>query len=244
MTHMKRLATALLALLTLSACAVTGQPARPGTAAIYDGATITTAQVAAWVTAQDDMGVGSDPGAVLTLLLLRPALDKEAASEGITFGDKQISSEAQAWMSTTNVTVVSPTPDMMDVVRTVRFLHALLTTKGGTTAIKAAVESIQATAQVNPLYGKFTVASFAKSIDIMAKRYQNEQGQLGNVVYLVFKDLSGFEPNAQRKWMVDAGLPSPSPSPSASSARVPAPVPHLERSESMVRTARPEEVPR
>jgi hypothetical protein len=228
MTSMKRLAAALVAVLTLSACAVTGQPAHPGTAAIYDGATITTAQVAAWGTAQDDMGLmnGFDPGAVLTLLLLRPALDKEAATESIVFADKQISDEAQKWMSTSNAKVVSPTPDMMDVVRTVRILHALVLTTGGKASVRTAVQSIEAKAEVNPMYGKFTVAQFASSFDIVAKRYQDDAGQYSDMVYLVFRDLSGFNVDARRKWMVGAGLPSPSPSPSASPTPVNAsPVP-------------------
>ena len=38
---------------------------------------------------------------------------------------------------------------------------------------------------------------------------------------LVFKDVSGFTPNAQRGWMVDEGLPSVSPSPSASPSPAP-----------------------
>lgn len=213
MTSMKRLAAALVAVLTLSACAVTGQPARPGTAAIYDGATITTAQVAAWGTAQDDIGYTNDPGAVLTLLLLKPALDKEAAIEGIVFDDKQISDEAQLWMKAGLVDVVPPTPDMMDVVRTVRVLHALLTTEVGAAAIKVAVDSIEANAQVNPVYGKFTVAQFTTSYETVAQEYQSQAGQLGNVNYLVVRNLSGFEPDAKRAWMVGAGLPSPSPSP-------------------------------
>jgi|GEM_PF-945474 len=213
MTSMKRLAAALVAVLALSACAVTGQPAHPGTAAIYDGATITSAQVAAWGTAQDDMGYTNDPGAVLTLLLLKPALDKEAAIESIVFADKQISDEAQSWMSASNAKVVSPTPDMMDVVRTLRVLHALLQTTTGKAAIKTAAESIEAKTEANPVYGHFTWAQFTNSFDIVATRYQNGQGQYGDIVYLVFKDLSGFDGNAQRKWMVGAGLPSPSASP-------------------------------
>lgn len=229
MTSMKRLAAALVAVLTLSACAVTGQPAHPGTAAIYDGATVTTAQVAAWGTAQNDMGFPYDPGAVLTLLLLKPALDKEAASEGIVFDDHQISVEAQMWMSASKSNVASPTQDMMDVVRMVRIVHALLLTKGGTAAIKTAVQSIEKNAVANPMYGRFTVAQLASSIDILAKRYKNDAGPYGDVSYLVFKDLSGFNINAQQKWMVDAGLPSPSPSPSptpvATSPATPAPSP-------------------
>jgi len=117
---------------------------------------------------------------------------------------------------------VSPTQDMMDVVRTVRVLHALLLTQTGKDAIRAAVQSIEAKAVASPMYGHFTVVQFAKSVDVLATRYNNEAGPYGDVNYLVFKDLSGFDVEAQQKWMVDAGLPSPSPSPSPSAS--PAPV--------------------
>lgn len=227
---MKRLVAALVAVLavsaviSLSACAVTGQPARPGTAAIYDGGTITTEQVAAWGTAQNDMGFSAhvgkddayDPGAALTLLLLRPALDKEAAIEGIAFGDDQISSEAQMWMATNSSEVVAPTADMVDIVRLVRIIHALLLKDDGKAAIKAAVESIAADAQANPVYGRFTLASFGASVDALATQQRADAGTLGDVNYLVFRNLSGFDTNTQRGWMVDEGLASPSPSPSPS----------------------------
>ncbi len=213
MTTMKRLAAALVAVLSLSACAVTGQPARPGTAATYNGATITTAQVAAWGTAQDDMGYPNDPGAVLSLLMLRPALDKEAAIEGIVFDDKQISDEAQLWMKAGLVDVVPPTPDMMDVVRTVHSFGALAVTKQGAAAIQADLRSIEASAQVNPVYGDFTYDRFLSSVNVVAQAEQDQSAKYGSVSYLVFRDVSGFAPNAHRSWMVGAGLPSPSASP-------------------------------
>ncbi len=220
MTTMKRLATALVAalalsaVLTLSACAVTGQPARPGTAAIYAGGTITTEQVAAWGNAQNAMGYGYDPGAVLTLLLLRPALEKEAASEGIVFADDQVSSDAQLWMAANHATVVPPTPNMMDLVRMVGVVHSLLLSKPGAAAIQAELKLIEANAQVNPAYGDFTYAQSVVSVQALAKAQQDSTGKYANVSYLVFSDMSGFNVNAQRDWMVDAGLPSASPSPS------------------------------
>ena len=226
MTSMKRLAAALVAVLTLSACAVTGQPAHPGTAAIYDGATITTAQVAAWGTAQDDMGFSVEPGAALSLLMLRPALDREAASEGVVFDDKQISDEAQQWMKAGLVDVVAPTPDMMDVVRTVHIFGALAVTKPGAAAIQADLRSIEASAHVNPVYGAFTYDRFLSSVKVVAQAQQDQSAKYGDVSYLVFRNVSGFEPNAQRKWMVGAGLPSPSASPSAGPAPAsPSPTP-------------------
>lgn len=216
---MKRIAAALLAVFALSACAVTGQPARPGTAATYDGATITTADVAAWGTAQNDMGYSYDPGAVLTLLLLRPTVDNEAANEGFVFGDDQIASEAQLWMAASRAEAVTPTQDMLDVVRTVRNLQALIMTQEGADAILAALTSIESDARVNPVYGDFTKDRVVATVTTQAQAEQDAVATYGDVNYLVYREVSGFTPNAQRNWMVDAGEPSPSPTPSPSATK-------------------------
>ena len=225
MTDMKRLVAALAAVLavsavfTLSACAVTGQPARPGTAALYDGATITTEQVAAWGTAQNEMGFSSyDPGAVLTLLLLRPAMEAEAAKEGIAFGDDQIAQEAQQWMTSAKADVIDPTPTMMDVVRAVRIFQALAMTKDGAASLQADISSIDADAVVSPSYGHFSSSAMIASVNTIA---QQDATAYGDVSYLVFKDMTGFDPKAQRGWMVDEGSPSASPSPSPSPSPAP-----------------------
>lgn len=210
MTIMKRLAVVLVAVLALSACAVTGQPARPGTAATYDGATITTDQVAAWGTAQTDMGYPYDPGAVLTLLMLRPALEEAAAAEGIALGDDQVRTEVKNWMKASGHEVTDPTKDMIDVVRTVRLLDQLLLTQDGVAALRTAAESIEAKATVSPLYGRFTFAQFASSFDTAGQAQQAQSSQLGDVSYLVFRDVSGFDVNAKRDWMGSAPEPSPS----------------------------------
>ena len=226
---MKRLAAArvaalaLSAVLALSSCAVTGQPARPGTAATYDGDTITTEQVAAWGTAQNDMGYAYDPGAVLTMLLLLPALDKEAAIESIAFGDDQVTSEAQLWMTAGKADVVVPTKDMMDVVRAARTFEALVLTKPGAEAIQKALKEIEANATVNPAYGDFTYDRVVATVRAQAQAQQDGGAAYGALSYLVFKDVSGFDPNAQRGWMVDEGSPSASPSPSPSASPSPAP---------------------
>lgn len=208
---MKRLAAVLAAVLALSACAVTGQPAHPGTAATYDGATITTDQVAAWGTAQRDMGYAYDPGAVLTLLMLRPALEEAAATEGITFLDNQIPIEVKLWIATSGNKAFEPTQDMVDVVRTVRLLHELLLTDNGKAAIRTAVQSIEKSATVSPLYGQFTVTQFAASIDTASAAQQAQADKLGDVSYLVYRDLSGFDMNAKRDWMGSTPAPSAVP---------------------------------
>lgn len=212
MTSMKRLAVALVAVLSLSACAVTGQPARPGTAATYDGATITTAQVAAWGTAQNAMGYSYDPGATLSLLLMRPSLEAEAAVEGIVFSDDQIASDAQLWMgASANPNVVTPTPDMIDVVRLVHTFHALAGTETGAASITQDLKSIAANAHVNPMYGKFTYEQFINSATALAQAQKDNTAKYGPVSYLVFKEVSGFELQANREWMVPEGATSTAP---------------------------------
>jgi len=215
MTGMKRLAAALIAVLALSACAVTGQPAHPGTAATYDGSTITVDEVAAWGSAQTQMQYSYDPGAVLSLLLLRPALVAETKKQSIVFGDEQIATEATMWMTSHGADAVTPTADMIDLVRTVRMLHALLSTQEGSTAVMLALKSIEADSQVSPMYGTFSATRFVNSVSQQATAQQDAAGALGDVSYLVFKDVNGFDVTAQQGWMVDEGPQPASPSPSA-----------------------------
>ena len=212
---MKRLAAALIAVLALSACAVTGQPAHPGTAATYDGSTITVDEVAAWGSAETQMQYSYDPGAVLSLLLLRPALVAETQKESIVFGDEQIATEATMWMTSRGAEAMTPTADMIDLVRTVRMLHALLSTQEGSTAVALALKSIEADAQVSPMYGTFSATRFVNSVSDLATAQQDAAGALGDVSYLVFKDVNGFDLTAQQGWMVDEGLQLASPSPLA-----------------------------
>jgi len=212
---MKRLAAALIAVLALSACAVTGQPAHPGTAATYDGSTITVDEVAAWGSAETQMQYSYDPGAVLSLLLLRPALVAETQKESIVFGDEQIATEATMWMTSRGAEAMTPTADMIDLVRTVRMLHALLSTQEGSTAVALALKSIEADAQVSPMYGTFSATRFVNSVSDLATAQQDAAGALGDVSYLVFKDVNGFDLTAQQGWMVDEGLQLDSPSPLA-----------------------------
>lgn len=223
MTAMKRLAAALVAVFALSACAVTGQPAGPGTAATYDGTTITTEQVAAWGTAETDMGFGYDPGAVLTLLLLRPALVAEAQKQSILFGDEQVTAEAKVWMASQYADATEPTADMVDVVRTVRMLYALLSTQEGSTAIATELNSIETDVQVNPMYGDFSATRFINSVSAQATVQQESADSLGEITYLVFKDVNAFDLTAQQGWMVNEGAQSASPSASPEATPTPAP---------------------
>jgi hypothetical protein len=203
MTTMKRLAAALVTILALSACAVTGQPANPGTAATYDGQTVTSEEVAAWGTAQTDMGLRYDPGAVLTLMLLRPALEAEAELQGMVFGEDDMRMEAKMWMAANNAEVVDPTADMIELVTTVRMVYAVLSTEGGSEAVSEALFGIEARANVSPMYGEFSKDVFVESVGAQLTEMQDESQRLGELSYMVFRELTGFDATSQRDWMVD-----------------------------------------
>lgn len=207
---MKRLAAALVAVFALTACAVTGQPANPGTAATYDGLTVTTEQVAAWGAAQTEMGLRYDPGAVLTLMLLRPALEAEADRQGLVFGEEDMRMEAKMWMASNRAEVVDPTADMIDLVTTVKMVYAILPTEEGAPAVTQALTAIEADANVNPMYGDFSVETFVDSVAAQAEEMQNESARLGELSYMVFRELTAFDATSQRDWMVDEAPAEPS----------------------------------
>lgn len=212
---MKRLAVALLAVLALSACAVTGQPARPGTAATLGDRTITTADVAAWGSAINGMSYSYDPGAVLTLLLLKPTIDAEAAKLGIAITDEAADFEARLWMASNLTDITERTDDMKTVATTVKLLKYLLSNEESAPAIAEALTAIQEDASVNPMYGEFSAQRFVESWGVQVQAEADESGKLGEASYLVFKDISGFDVLSQQPWMGDE---SAAPAPPAASA--------------------------
>lgn len=214
---MKRLAAALLVVLSLSACAVTGQAARPGTAAVLDGRTITNDDVAAWGAAINEMSYSFDPGAVLTLLLLKPTLDAEAARLDFAMADADVDFEARAWMASNKAPVKDRTADMKAVVGTVVILNALLSNEDSAQAIADALGNIEKNASVNPMYGDFSAQGFVDSWTEQVQARTDQSGKLGDVSYLVFKDITGFDVLAQQSWMGD-----PSEAPAAPAATAPA----------------------
>ena len=122
------------------------------------------------------------------------------------------------WMAASGVSgEAEPTPGMIDVVRVVHTFHALAGTEPGAAAIIEDLKSIAANAQVNPLYGDFRYERFMDSANALDQSQQDMRTKLGPASYLVFRDVSGFDANAQRNWMVGEGaataVPSPIPSP-------------------------------
>lgn len=205
---MKRLFTALSLVLALSGCAVTGQPAQPGTAATFDGNTITIDEVAAWSTALQDLGFANGPGDALTLLLLKPTVEKAAAEAGNVVTDEKVKQDAIFWALAKGQTITDVTDDQVAVVRTVRDLasQAVPGDDGSLTftqPVLDAIAGIEARAHVSPEYGDFSQARFEDSVAAAVVDISNYSNAPGGVSYLVLKSVNGFSPYAQQPWMVD-----------------------------------------
>lgn len=203
---MKRISAALLLVLVLSGCAVTGQPAQPGTAAVFDGNTVTNSDVAAWSTALADLGFPSDPGEALTLLLLQPVVVQASVSAGNVATDDAIEQDAIYWALANGTTITDVTDDQIAVVRTVRSLATQAVPADAasltfTAPVLDALAGIEARAEVSPEYGDFSQARFATTIEAAVATVGQYTNSPGGVSYLVLKDLNGFSPNAQRDWM-------------------------------------------
>ncbi len=205
---MKRISAALLVVLVLSGCAVTGQPARPGTAAVFDGNTVTNDEVAAWSTALRDLGFANGPGEALTLLLLQPTAEQGAAADGKVVTDEDVKQDATYWALAKGQTLTEVTDDQMAVVRMVRALATQAVPADGdsltfTQPVLDALAGIEARAEVSPEYGDFSQALFTASVAAAVADIGNYSNAQGQVSYLVLKRVNGFSPYAQRDWMVD-----------------------------------------
>ncbi|WP_291378953.1 hypothetical protein [Demequina sp.] len=203
---MKRIVAATLLALALSGCAVTGQPAPPGTAAVFDGNTVTNDEVAAWSTALGELGFANDPGEVLTLLLLQPVVEKAALDDGNVATDEEIEQDAVMWALAQGNTLAEVTDDQIAVVRTVRALATQAVPAGAESvtfseSVIDAIVGLEERAQVSPEYGDFSQAVFADSVTRAVASIADYASAPGGISYLVLKDVNGFNPYAQRDWM-------------------------------------------
>jgi len=207
---MKRISAALLIVLALSGCAVTGQPAHPGTAAVFDGRTVTNDDVAAWSTALNGLGFSTYPGDALTLLLLQPVVAQAATDDGKVDTDEKVKRDAVLWALAQGrtISVDDVTDDQTAVVRMVRQLatQVLPTDSDGITFTQPVLDTVAAIAdhaEVSPEYGDFSQEIFTSSVAAALDDVTNYANAQGQVSYLVLKGVNGFNPYAQRDWMGD-----------------------------------------
>lgn len=210
---MKRIAAALLLTFALSGCAVTGQSAPPGTAAVFDGNTVTNDEVAAWSTALTELGFANGPGETLTLLLLQPVAEQAALADGNVATDDEIKDAAVFWALAEGKTLTEVTDDQIAVVRTVRALATQVVPADAesvtfTEPLLDVIAGLEERAKVSPEYGDFSQAVFADSLDRAVADVANYANAPGQISYLVLKNVNGFNPHAQREWMGTEGAPS------------------------------------
>lgn len=206
---MKRLVAVLLLALTLSACAVTGQAGKPNEAARYGDTVISVDDVSAWTVTLEDMGFrGVDPGAAVTLLLLKPTIESLAKDLGSLPADEDVKTDASLWVASNSMPAIEITDEMVEIVRLTLQFKAVLTDSDATQAFVAAAQDIAANAQVSPLYGDFTWETFSTSMQDQIDQLNGGNSNLGFVSYLVLKDVSGIRAEAYQDWMIEPSAPA------------------------------------
>lgn len=219
---MKRLAAAAALVLALTGCAVTGQPAGPSVVAEWNGVTVTTADVAAYSEAFDALDAPADPGAIVTMLLLKPTVDQLAADNDLLYSDAELDSDAQMWIAAAAGEQVPVTDTMRDAVRQTKSVWDLVNTPDAALPIVDVANTIQAEAVSSPLIGDFSATQWATTINNAYTSATNQQAVLGPVAYLELRNTSGYTPNAQQSWMVGE---QPATAPAAGDSAVPSATP-------------------
>lgn len=199
MNHARtRLVVAAALALALAGCAVPGQGAPAGTAAEYQGTTVTNEQIdatfASWVQGTNGALVASRDE-VTTMELLREDLLAACEERGTPIHFADAERLAQQWFVGLGVT----TPPSEDFVRSFQsqFALAVLAFDGGDDELRAIIESVAEHAAVSPRNGQIDVEGFLASVE-NAKATATQQ-QLGAQSFVPFQHVNAFS-DADASW--------------------------------------------
>lgn len=203
MSHVRsRLAVAALGALALAGCAVPGQPASAGTASVYDGTTVTNAQVdatfSAWVEDTRGMRV-STRDEVLTMELLHDDLVAASTASGRPFHTSDAARLATAWLQSMGITE-EPSPELVRSFEA-QFALAMLALDGSDDDLVRIINSVKDSAVISPRSGEIDVEAFLASVD--DARTTADQRQLGAQAFIPFQHVSAFS-DASASW-IDRG---------------------------------------
>ncbi len=197
-----RAAIAVAAIVSLTACAPAGQSGPSGTAATWNDATVTNAQVDAEFKAWGDATQGSDvPGrpSIVTIDLLGPAFLDASAQIGVPVRESDALRLARDWMGYTK-TSGEPSAEVVRSVQAIVALTVVASSNPDHTVLREIVDKASAEAHVNPRVGEMSADAFITSVERAIERA--DSGSLGPLLFIAFQDVSAFGP-ASSSWLVD-----------------------------------------
>lgn len=203
--HLVAAASAAVLSLLLAACAVPGQ-GTPGVAATDGDRVITVADTVVVEDALRTLHDGPHPGETLTLLLLEPEVREAARSLGFAITDAQLRNDGQLWLAMRQADTNIPLgAQELRVIRMVREMTYLVTTEGGFDELLRILQRLEDDVEASPRYGDFTVQSFANAFELILSDFATRQAELGPAIFVLFKDVNGFDAMANPGWVRDVG---------------------------------------
>lgn len=200
MSHVRsRLAVAIVGALALAGCAVPGQDAPAGTASVYDGTTVTNAQVdatfAAWID-DSDGELASSRDEVLTLELLHDDLLAACAERGTPIHTGLAERLTTGWFQGMGITT-TPSDEVVRAFEA-QFALTVLAIDADGSALVEIINAAKDSAVVSPRSGEVDVDAFLASV--ANARATAEQNQLGQQSYIPFQHVNAFS-HADASWL-------------------------------------------
>lgn len=180
------------AALLLAGCAVPGQPAAPGAAAVIEGQTITNDRVQvlqeAW---SDEAAAPASRRSVITLELMREPLIAATEQIGFDYHRTQAVQQAQLVLRMQGIQD-EPSEAMVDAVEATFLLAAFTLLPEDTSVLQSVAEQVEADAETSARSGLFSAAEFMTSVQTAAQYATDEANQGSPVWFVKFNTVNGF----------------------------------------------------
>lgn len=187
--------------LLLAGCAVPGQPAQAGTAAVLDGTVLTNDRVSTlydvWI---EDIGNPANRRQVITIELMREPLAAATDQIDLDYTRSQSRAQAQAILDLQGATG-EPSEEMVDAVEGALLLAAFTVIPEDTSVIAGIAQEVEAEAVTNPRTGTFSADAFMASLVETGQRATAAAQQGVPSWFLEFNDVVGLV-ESDSPWIV------------------------------------------
>lgn len=181
----------------LAGCAVPGQPAPPGAAAVYEGHTVTNQRVSmledAW---SDEAAEPAGRRNVITLELMREPLAAATGQINYEYHRTQAVQQAKAVLRAQGVQT-EPSEALVDAIEAALLLAAFTLLPEDLSALQSVAEQVEAEAATNPRTGDFSAEAFMASAQQAVQLATATANQGSPVWFVKFSTVNGLtDPDA------------------------------------------------